>query len=100
MCQFCTLPLAELDKLDVRMIREFYREESPTRSFPAVQILAKRLGVAENTVRARSEKLTASLLSGWSLMVNPSLLGEKAGKLTFDPWDRPKGRSIGQAKAS
>lgn len=86
-----------MDKLDIRIIREFL-QGGPLLSIwsfkpnltPPFNVLSKRLGVAESTVRARSKKLS-SFVSGWTLQVNPNLLGTRIGVLCFEiPADSPK----------
>lgn len=79
-----------MDKLDVRIVREFMQGEalhsiwpSWTGARPAIRALSKKLGVTENTVRARTERLS-EFLPGWTLMPNPSLTGEKSLALGLD----------------
>lgn len=76
-----------MDKLDVRIVRELLQGEPslslwPERATakPALAFLSRKLRVAESTVRKRYERLSG-FVSGWSLMVNPSLLGVKWGAL-------------------
>src|ERR1700719_918936 len=90
MCLFCSFLLAELDKLDVGIIRAHMQGE-PFLSIwsarqnpkPGLKIRSDKLGVTESTVRARYHKLS-SFLSGWSFQLNPTLLGEKQCALVFN----------------
>lgn len=79
-----------MDKLDIRIIREFLQGEPKSSILPARQnivpalgIVAKRLGVAESTVRDRYAKLSG-FFAGWSYLLNPRLTGQKLGQLGFD----------------
>ncbi len=79
-----------MDRLDVRIVREFLQGE-PLLSFytsrpsirPAFRALGEKLGVSESTVRDRFERLSG-FLSGGALMMNPGLLGEGVAALEFE----------------
>jgi len=81
-----------LDKLDVRMVREFFQGEPILSMFPmretpkpSVALLARKLGVSETAIRARMRKLEKFVPpSRGTLIVNPQLFGEKNGVLIFD----------------
>ncbi len=89
-----------MDKLDVRILREFLQGEPllsiwPARatSKPSLAILSKKLGVAESTVRERCEKLSP-FLSGWSLMVNPTLLRARVGVVSVEVSERVSKKAV------
>ena len=94
-----------MDKLDVRIIREYMQGEPllsmwPARQNPkpALRKLSDKLGVAESTVRARYEKISG-FLSGWSFQVNPSLFGEKMGVAFFGaPENIQKGKVLDELR--
>ncbi len=79
-----------MDKLDVRIIREFL-QGGPSSSIwparatikPALRLLSRKFGVAESTVRERYKALS-SFLSSWTLMVNPNLTHTGISVLEFD----------------
>ena len=81
-----------MDKLDVRIIREYLQGEPllsiwPSRasSRPPIRLLAKKLGTSESAVRSRVQRLSNLVsLSEGTLIVNPALLGESIGALLFD----------------
>lgn len=75
-----------MDNLDVKIIGELLRANtgppSIRRSFRAI---ARKLGVDENTIRSRIEKLRKSgFLKGWLIGINPNLIDEKMATLWFD----------------
>jgi DNA-binding Lrp family transcriptional regulator len=94
-----------LDKLDVRIIREYLQGEplltiwsARQNPKPALKILSDKLGVAESTVRARNKKISA-FFPEWSFQPNPSLFGEKMGGFFFDlPENIQKGKVLEELK--
>ena len=79
-----------MDKLDVKIVRELLQGDSVMSIWaarasarPALSALSRKLGVTENTVRERHRKLSR-FVSGWTLMPNPGLYGEKCANLSFD----------------
>jgi DNA-binding Lrp family transcriptional regulator len=94
-----------LDRLDVKIIREFLQGEPslsiwPARATikPALRLLAKKLGVAESTIRDRYGELS-SFLSDWTLMVNPGLAHARVSVLEFEvPVDIPKEEVLDELK--
>jgi hypothetical protein len=90
MYPFATIVHSVLDKLDVRIIREFLQGEPLLSIWPArvnnklvLKLLSNKLGVSESTIRSRYEKLSDFLSEG-TFCLNPSLLGEKLGVLEFE----------------
>lgn len=83
---------AALDKLDVRLVREFFQGEPILTMFPmretpkpSVALLARKIGVSESAIRARIRKIEKFIPpSRGTLIVNPQLFGEKHGILVFD----------------
>lgn len=79
-----------MDRLDVRIIRGFMQGHPlhtiyPSRPSirPGFRALSQELAVSESTVRDRFQKLSG-FLAGWSLMLNPGLVGEKIGALELE----------------
>lgn len=61
-----------------------------------MRALSKSLGVTENTVRNRVKRLS-KFVSGWSLMMNPGVTGEKQAIVSLDvPQDVNKTDVLGQ----
>jgi len=93
-----------LDKLDVKIIREFTQgdphlaslSDRPT-SQPAVKLLSKRLGISESAVRKRYQRLAGAVRG--TFVPNPALIGERWGILIFDvPKEMPKEKILDQLK--
>lgn len=78
--------MGELDRLDVRILGELLGGDAASPSIrKPFRAMAERLGVDENTVRNRIEKLRRSgFLKGWWVAVNPSLLGVKVAQVWLD----------------
>ncbi len=76
-----------MDKLDVKILREVMQGDPMQTFFPArasikppFRALAEKLGVSENTVRERSQRLSG-FLSAVTLFVNPALFHERIAGL-------------------
>lgn len=78
--------MGKLDRLDVRILGELLGGDAASPSVrKPFRLMAQRLGVDENTVRNRIEKLRRSgFLKGWWVAVNPSLLGVKVAQVWLD----------------
>lgn len=78
-----------MDQLDVKVLRALLQSGPPTsldlgfrRSFSAI---ARDLGVDEGTITNRIRRLHASgFLKGWSVAINPRLIGEEMVQLWVD----------------
>ncbi len=84
-----------LDKTDIAIVRELFQglPSSPIRPETKLSFrqVAKRLGLAEGTVRSRTKKLVDSgFIRGWAVHPNPGLLGLSVGVLGFEVGVSPK----------
>lgn len=78
-----------MDTLDVKLLRDILQSGPPTsldlgfrRSFSAI---ARDLGVDEGTLTNRIRRLhTSGFLKGWSVAINPRLIGEEMVQLWVD----------------
>ena len=74
-----------MDKLDIRICRELLRTDVTPGIRRPIRGVAHRLGVDENTVRSRMEKLNGSgFQKGWLVAVNPNLVSEQGARLWLD----------------
>jgi len=69
-----------LDRLDIKLLGELSRRTSGVTFQPLVKRgykrIADNLGLDEDTIRKRVERLRAcGLMRGWKILINPSLLG-------------------------
>lgn len=78
--------MGKLDRLDVRILGELLGGDAASPSIRRpFRAMADRLGVDENTVRNRIERLRRSgFLKGWWVAVNPSLVGMKVAQVWLD----------------
>ena len=78
-----------MDRLDVRILRVLYQGQPVFPLRPGVRlpyrVIGRQLGIAESTIRERIRKLFASrVLHGFSVLVNPTLLGMRMGAFGID----------------
>ena len=93
-----------MDLLDIKIFRELAQDkEAYSLQFDirkSLSSISKNLGIDEDTVRNRIEKFKQTgFLRGWTVLVNPSLMGWGVAQLFLDiPRDASKLEIIGKLK--
>lgn len=92
-----------MDELDIRIMREMVSDpvtltfQSKVRN--SYRLIARKLGVSEDTVLNRIRALEKGYLKGWRIGLNPSLLGYRTAMIDFDPSPRAKGEVLHEMRA-